>query len=244
MLNTGGRDGKSQEWQVETEGEILWDSLGESHQAAKKGSTLCWKAMLKASRREFRNVGGIFLALSFLVSKSHLQGLLCFAAQHGQVRAATRGSFCQLSRFQWPRNRRFQHLPGHWLAPPGHCPEPIRVRLPDSAQLLWPCGSLPRGIPIPCRWLLGCVWQYALCSFAQKESNDDFNHRLIDPGYACSKGQLADLKLATDVHRLHFQPHQQKYVVHMDTSFKQVCWQGREKLWRVLTEKRIGGDSC
>ena len=81
MLNTGGRDGKSQEWQVETEGEILWDSLGESHQAAKKGSTLCWKAMLKASRREFRNVGGIFLALSFLVSKSHLQGLLCFAAQ-------------------------------------------------------------------------------------------------------------------------------------------------------------------
>ena len=39
--------------------------------------------------------------------------------------------------------------------------------------------------------------------------------------YACSKGQLSKLQLATDLHSLHFQPYQRKYSVFMDTSFNQ-----------------------
>ncbi|CAE7378716.1 unnamed protein product [Symbiodinium necroappetens] len=40
--------------------------------------------------------------------------------------------------------------------------------------------------------------------------------------FMCSRGQLLDLELATDLHAVTFAQHQSKYAVHMDTSFTQV----------------------
>ena len=40
--------------------------------------------------------------------------------------------------------------------------------------------------------------------------------------YACSRGQLLDLQLASSLHSLHFSPWQKTYEVLVDTSFRQV----------------------
>ncbi|CAE7514761.1 unnamed protein product, partial [Symbiodinium pilosum] len=169
---------------VETEGEILWDSLGESHQAAKKGSTLCWKAMLKASR------SGLQLEEAF--------------ASSADSNGPETGDFNIFQDIGWHRRAiaRSQSVSGFLI-------------LPSFSGLV-------------AAFLVASLFHAA--------------------GYACSKGQLADLKLATDVHRLHFQPHQQKYVVHMDTSFKQVVLQGMvsasQTRWMSLqqpnTASRVG----
>ncbi|CAK9064104.1 unnamed protein product [Durusdinium trenchii] len=65
--------------------------------------------------------------------------------------------------------------------------------------------------------------------------------------YACSRGQLKDLQLVTDLHSLTFKPYQQRYVVHMDTSFTQVALLATGKIsatrWISLQQPASPGPS-